>query len=282
MPGKPLAETTTRAAEQVTRLVGIMARLRGPDGCPWDKEQDHRSLRPYLVEEAYEVLEALEADPSGDGRELCEELGDLLFQVVFHAELARERGAWDLGDVAAAISEKLLYRHPHVFAGQAVGGAEEVAASWVKLKAAEKAKKKGRVVSVIDGVPRGAPGLLRAERVTEKASRIGFDWPDVAGVRAKVDEELGELDRAIASGDRAAIEHELGDVLFSLANLARHLAVPAEDALAAAIRRFERRFLWLEAQLHARGVEPGAAADAATLDALWIEAKALEQAGRLP
>ena len=140
----------------------------------------------------------------------------------------------------------------------------------------------GGVGGGIAGGPGGAPGLLRAERVTEKASRIGFDWPDVAGVRAKVDEELGELDRAIASGERAAIEHELGDVLFSLANLARHLAVPAEDALAAAIRRFERRFLWLEAQLHARGVEPGAAADAATLDALWIEAKALEQAGRLP
>ena len=157
-------------------------------------------------------------------RDHCEELGDLLFQVIFHAEIARENGAWDFADVAKAISDKIEYRHPHVFAGLEVENADEVSRNWVQLKAAEKAKKQGRRVSVIEGVPRHAPGLLRAERITEKASRIGFDWPDLAGVRAKVDEELRELDEALASGDARAIEHELGDVLFALANLARHVA----------------------------------------------------------
>lgn len=273
---RPLADTRRRAAEELARLVEMMARLRGPAGCPWDREQDHRSLRPYLVEEAYEVLDALEG---GSDRELCEELGDLLFQVVFHAELARERGEFDLGDVVRGIADKIEYRHPHVFAGGPARTPEEVSASWVRLKAREKAKKRGRRVSVIDGVPSGAPALLRAERITEKASRIGFDWPDLAGVRRKVDEELAELDRAIAAGDPEQIDHELGDVLFSLANLARHVRRPGEDALRGAIRRFERRFLWIEARLAERGHEPGTPAPLEELDALWEEAKGEERAG---
>jgi MazG family protein len=275
-PERPLADTRRRAAEELARLVEMMARLRGPGGCPWDREQDHRSLRPYLVEEAYEVLDALEA---GSSRALCEELGDLLFQVVFHAELSRETGAWDLGDVVRGIADKIEYRHPHVFGEGPARTAEEVSQTWVLLKAREKAKKQGRTVSVIDGVPSAAPALLRAERITEKASRIGFDWPDLAGVRAKVDEELRELDEALAAGDPERIDHELGDVLFSLANLARHAKRPAEDALRGAIRRFERRFRWIEDRLHERGHEPGTPAPLDQLDALWEAAKREEQAG---
>ena len=273
-----LEETRRRSAAEIERLVGIMARLRAPGGCPWDREQTFDSLKPYLIEEAYEVLDAMEG---AGGRDHCEELGDLLFQVIFHAEIAREDGAWDFADVAKAISDKIEYRHPHVFGGLEVEDAEEVARNWVRLKAKEKAKKAGRNVSVIDGVPLHAPGLLRAERITEKASRIGFDWPDVAGVRAKVDEELAELDEAIASGDPEAIEHELGDVLFALANLARHVRTPAEDALRLAVRRFEKRFLWLEQRLHEQGIAPGSAAPVEEMERLWEEAKALEKAGRL-
>lgn len=275
---KPLHETRSRAQAEIVRLVDIMARLRAPGGCPWDREQTFDSLKPYLIEEAYEVLDAMEGASS---RDHCEELGDLLFQVIFHAEIARENGDWDFADVAKAISDKIEYRHPHVFAGLEVENADEVSRNWVQLKAAEKAKKQGKRVSVIEGVPRHAPALLRGERVTEKASRIGFDWPDLAGVRAKVDEELQELDEALASGDPAAIEHELGDVLFALANLARHARAPAEDALRAAVGRFEKRFLWLEERLHERGIGVGEPAPMELMDQLWEQAKALEKAGRL-
>ncbi len=273
---RALDATTRHASAEISRLIEIMARLRAPDGCPWDREQDLVSLRPYLIEECYEVLEALE---SGDSREHCEELGDLLFQIVFQAELAREQGEWDLADVVQAIADKIESRHPHIFGGAAPAGddapatADEQTRSWARLKAVEKERKKGRRVSVLDGVPRAAPALLRAERTTEKASRIGFDWPDLAGVRAKVDEELAELDEALASGDRAAIEHELGDLLFTVANLARHLQTPAEDALRAAISRFETRFHFMEQALAARGLPTGAEAPVDELESLWKEAK---------
>jgi len=260
------------------RLEGIMARLRAEGGCPWDRAQDLSSLRPYLVEETYEVLD--EMDRVGEGgswKSLCEELGDLLFQIVFHAQLAREIGEFELADVAAAISEKITRRHPHVFGDMQVSGAEQVLQNWARLKAEERRKKTGSEGSVLDGVPTGAPALLRAERLTEKASRIGFDWPDVNGVRHKLDEELGELDRAIASKDRHAVEHELGDVLFSLANLARFLASPAEDALRAANRRFMTRFHAVERGLKAQGV-PFGEATLAQMDVLWEEAKAAEAA----
>jgi MazG family protein len=275
---KPLHETRMRAQAEVARLVDIMARLRAPGGCPWDREQTFDSLKPYLIEEAYEVLDAMEGASS---RDHCEELGDLLFQVIFHAEIARENGDWDFADVARAIGDKIEYRHPHVFAGLEVENADEVSRNWVQLKAAEKARKQGRKVSVIEGVPRHAPALLRGERITEKASRIGFDWPDLQGVRAKVDEELAELDEALASGDPAAIEHELGDVLFALANLARHTRTPAEDALRAAVGRFEKRFMWLEERLHDQGIGVGEPAPMALMDRLWEQAKALEKAGKL-
>jgi ATP diphosphatase len=274
--GARVEEDMGRSGEAVERLEEIMRTLRAEGGCPWDRAQDIRTLRPYLVEETYEVLD--EMDRVGEGgpwRALCEELGDLLFQIVFHAQLARELGEFTLSDVATAISDKIVSRHPHVFEGRTVGGAEEVLQNWARIKAEERRRKHGREGSVLDGVPSAAPALLRAERLTEKASRIGFDWPDLAGVRTKLSEELRELDAALASKDPRAIEHELGDVLFSLANLARFTATPAEDALRAANVRFTRRFHAVEEGLRARGV-PFGTATLAEMDALWEQAKAAE------
>src|SRR5262249_52998100 len=274
--GSRVEEDMGRTGEAAERLEEIMRNLRAEGGCPWDREQDIRTLRPYLVEETYEVLEEMDrVAEGGPWRPLCEELGDLLFQIVFHAQLANELGEFDLADVADAISDKIVSRHPHVFAETKVSGAEQVLHNWARLKAEERRRKHGKEGSVLDGVPSAAPALLRAERLTEKASRIGFDWPDLSGVRAKLAEELEELDQAIASKDARAIEHELGDVLFSLANLARFTATPAEDALRAANSRFTRRFHAVEEGLRARGV-PFGTATLEQMDALWQEAKAAE------
>ncbi len=264
--------SSPRAAEAIQRLLGIMERLRGPDGCPWDREQSLRSLRPYVLEETYEVLEAIDA---GDVREHCEELGDLLLQIVFQAQLRAEEGAFGFADVADAISDKLVSRHPHVFGDAQVSDAEEVLKQWAALKREEK-RARGGGESVLEGVPREMPALARADRLTEKASRIGFDWPDAGGARAKVDEELRELDEATAGGDRDAIEHELGDVLFALANLSRKLGVPPEEALRGTIARFVSRFGHVERELARRGV-PHAGASLAEMDALWDEAKGIER-----
>ncbi len=174
---------------ELERLVQIMARLRAEGGCPWDREQDLRSLRPYLIEEAYEVLDEMDrVGYGGPWQPLCEELGDLLFQIVFHAQLAAEKNEFGMADVARAISDKIESRHPHVFGDLKVEGSAQVLANWAELKAEEKKRKHGSEGSVLDGVPSGAPSLLRAERLTEKASRLGFDWPDLAGVRGKLDE----------------------------------------------------------------------------------------------
>jgi MazG family protein len=262
----------SRTTEAVERLLGIMERLRGPDGCPWDREQTLATLRPYVLEETYEVLEAIDA---GDPREHCEELGDLLLQIVFQAQLAREAGTFEFADVAEAISTKLVSRHPHVFGDSRVKDAEGVLRQWAALKREEK-KARGGGQSVLEGVPRELPALARADRLTEKASRIGFDWPDAAGARAQVGEELGELDRAIQAGERAEIEHELGDVLFALANLSRKLGLAPEEALRGAVGRFVTRFGHVEAELARRGV-PHGGATLAEMDALWDEAKAIER-----
>ncbi|GEJ56192.1 nucleoside triphosphate pyrophosphohydrolase [Anaeromyxobacter diazotrophicus] len=248
-----------------------MARLRAPGGCPWDREQTMASLRPYLLEETYEVLEAIDA---GDPREHREELGDLLLQIVFQSQLASEVGQFAFADVAEAISDKLVSRHPHVFGDAHVKDAEGVLKQWAALKREEKAAKgKGR--SALEGVPREMPALARADRLTEKASRIGFDWPDATGARAKVQEELRELDAAVASGDRASVEHELGDLLFATVNLARKLAVSPEEALRATIGRFISRFEHVERGLERAGV-PHGQATLEQMDELWNEAKALE------
>ncbi len=272
-----MVDKTTDAGAELERLVDIMRRLRAEGGCPWDRQQDVRSLRPYLLEEAFEVVDEMDrVAEGGPWRPLCEEHGDLLFQIVFHAQLAAELGEYTLADVARAISDKLTRRHPHVFGEAQVDGAEQVLANWAKLKAEERKRKTGSEGSVLDGVPTAAPALLRAERLTEKASRIGFDWPDLAGVRGKLAEELDELDEAIASGDRDAIEHELGDVLFSLANLARFVKAPAEDALRMAIRRFTTRFQHIEASLRAEGV-PFGEATLEHMERHWQAAKAKEK-----
>jgi tetrapyrrole methylase family protein/MazG family protein len=261
----------SRATDAIERLLGIMERLRGPDGCPWDREQTLRSLRPYVLEETYEVLEAIDA---GDAREHCEELGDLLLQIVFQSQLTKEQGQFEFADVADAISSKLVSRHPHVFGDVEVKDADEVLKQWAALKREEKLAK-GRGESVLEGVPREMPALARADRLTEKASRIGFDWPDAGGAREKVTEELGELDEAIAAGDRAAVEHELGDALFALANLSRKLGIPPEEALRGSVSRFVTRFSHIERELARRGV-PHGAASLEEMDALWNEAKVLE------
>jgi MazG family protein len=273
----------SRASQAVERLLAVMARLRGPDGCPWDREQTLSTLRPYVLEETYEVLEAID---SGDPAAHREELGDLLLQIVFQARIAEEEGRFDFAGVADAISEKLLSRHPHVFGADAtspdarpdpgasaVRDADGVLRQWAALKKKEN-EAKGRGKSVLEGVPRELPALARAERLTEKASRVGFDWPDVAGARAKVAEELAELDEAIAGGDRARIEDELGDLLFAVANVARKLGIPPEEALRGTLARFVARFEHVEAELARRGV-PHGEASLEQMDLLWEEAKGL-------
>jgi MazG family protein len=267
----------SRDSDAIERLLGIMSRLRGPGGCPWDREQTLQTLRPYVLEETYEVLEAIDA---GDPRAHAEELGDLLLQIVFQAQIAREEGRFDFADVAEAISNKLVSRHPHVFGDAQVKDAEGVLKQWAALKREEN-RRKGGGHSVLEGVPREMPALARADRLSEKASRIGFDWPDATGARAKVGEEIAELDEAIAGGDPATIEHEVGDALFALANLARKLGVPPEEALRGALARFVGRFAHVERELTRRGI-PHGEATLTQMDELWNEAKSLEPSGRGP
>jgi tetrapyrrole methylase family protein / MazG family protein len=262
---RPLPGKQTGA--EVGKLVGLMQRLLAPDGCPWDREQTLETLIPYLIEETYEVIDSLHQGSVDDHRE---ELGDLLLQIVFQAELRHRDGHFGIDDVARGIVTKLVRRHPHVFGDVKAENSEQALASWARLKAEEKAErgKKG----ALHGIPRSAPALIRAFRTGEKAAAVGFDWPDPAGVREKVNEELGELDRAIAAGDRAEIGRELGDTLFALVNLARKLGVDAEDCLSGTIRRFSQRFE------HMEGAAEGQSRRLADLSAdeqngLWENAK---------
>lgn len=256
-------------------LVAMVARLRGPDGCPWDRAQTLPTLRPYLLEESYEVLDAL-GEPGGPpSPALRGELGDLLFILVLIARVAEEEGAFSLEDAAAAVGAKMVRRHPHVFgpdAGAVEGGTNR---SWEQSKAAERAAT-GDASSALDGVPAALPALLAAHRQGEKAAAVGFDWKDPRGVFAKVREELAELEEAVlASGGAAdaAVHHEVGDLLLSVASVARHLAVPPEQALRAANTRFASRFREMERRAREAGTALGALDDAA-LDALWEQAKA--------
>jgi MazG family protein len=248
-------------------LVGLMQRLLAPTGCPWDREQTLESLLPYLVEETYEVVDALQ---SGDVRDHAEELGDLLLQIVFQAELRHTEGAFGIDDVVRGIVAKLVRRHPHVFGEVQAKTSEAVLVNWAKLKAVEKAKK-GRK-GALDGIPRSAPALVRAARAGEKAGAVGFDWPDAAGVREKVNEELAELDQACQVGDRGQMMHELGDALFALSNLARKLGLDAENALREATDRFARRVGHMEETLEAEGRTVASAA-MEELESLWQAAK---------
>lgn len=255
------------------RLVSIMATLRSPNGCPWDKEQTPQTLKPYLVEETYEVLDALEAE---DWAELKEELGDLLLQIVFHAQLMTEAGEFTIDDVAQAIADKMTRRHPHVFSDLKVESAAEVSQNWAKIKAQEKrAKKRERGAadqSVLAGVPTGAPALIRAQRLGEKATRVGFDWPSASAVFEKVTEEYQELAAALATTNTEHQEHELGDLLFALTSLARHLDLDAESALRKASSRFSTRFRYIEERL-AHDREDIHHTSLTRLEELWQEAK---------
>jgi len=226
-----------RVRDNMAEIAGIMERLRAPGGCPWDREQDLVSLKPYLIEEAYEVLDAIE---SGDPKEHCEELGDLLMQVVFQSQVQMEAGTFDLADVAKAISDKLIRRHPHVFADATVKDSTEVLENWEALKKKEKA---GR--TALSGVPRALPGLVRALRVGEKAGRSGFDFADATQALTKVDEELREVREAQTVKEK---RHEIGDLLFSVVNVARMENIDPEEALREAIDRFSTRFSFVEKQ----------------------------------
>ena len=251
------------------RLLAVMARLRDPlHGCPWDREQDWTSIVPHTIEEGYEVAEAVRG---GDPGAVRDELGDLLFQVVFQARIAEERGLFGFDDVANAIADKLERRHPHVFGGETIADSAEQSRAWELHKAAERSAR-GEGNGVLDGVTLGLPALTRAAKLGGRAAKVGFDWSDAAGVRTKVDEELGEFDAAVASGDRTHAREELGDLLFSLAQLARHLDVDPEGALRDANAKFERRFRAMERA--AEGDQrPFERRSMEELEAMWVAAK---------
>jgi MazG family protein len=251
----------TQRGERLPELVSIMQRLLAPDGCPWDREQTLDSLRPYVIEEAHEVVDAIDRK---DLAHLREELGDLLLQIVFQSQIQDQFG---IDDVIGAICDKMVRRHPHVFGDEHAADAQAVLARWESLKAEEKA---GR--GVLDGVPVAMPALLRAQRVSEKAAHLGLDWPDAAGPRKKLDEEVGELDEALAAGDAQAAASELGDVLFSVVSIARKHGIDAEAALRGTIDRFSARVREVEKTSQARKLDP-AKLSAEDLDALWVEAK---------
>ena len=254
----------------IERLLEIIIRLRDPvTGCPWDRQQDFRSIAPHTLEEAYEVADAIER---GDLPALRDELGDLLFQVAFHSRLASEQGAFGFDDVVDAICDKLKRRHPHVLGGVPVADAAEQTRVWESLKAEE--RNTLGLGNGLGGVPKALPALTRARKLGRRAADAGFDWTDADGPRAKIDEELAELDRVIDQGRNAArMEAELGDLMFSVVNMARHLDIDPEQALRQANERFERRYAHLERALAARGIDPRAAGPE-QLDQLWIAAKA--------
>ena len=266
-----MTRPTGPADDRMAALLEIMARLRDPDGgCPWDLAQDFASVAPYTIEEAYEVLDAIE---QGEPAALCDELGDLLFQVVFHARMAEERGWFGFPDVVVAISDKLVRRHPHVFGDVQVADAGQQTLAWEAHKAAEREARGGAVrTGALDGVPLALPALSRAAKLQRRVARLGLDWPDWRGVLDKVREELAEIEAEVARGGEG-LEGEIGDLLFACVNLARHLDVDAEAALRGANRKFERRVAWLEARLAEQGRRLQDA-DAGELNALWEAAKA--------
>jgi len=257
-----------RSADAIRSLVKLVARLRGPGGCPWDAEQTDDTIKIYLLEEAYEVLDALEGVSP---REVCSELGDLLFQILFLAQLASERGEFDFNEVVEGITEKMTRRHPHVFGDTKVDGAEDVASNWVKIKRKETGRPKSTSF-LLQSVPSDLPALLRAHRLSERASKVGFDWADREEIWAKVQEEFEELESAIHHGDQEGIVEEMGDLLFSLTNLARHSGVNAENILRKGNQKFLERFEKMEARL----ADSGTGLEEATLDQMnraWEDVK---------
>lgn len=257
------------AGQRFVELLSVMARLRGAGGCPWDREQTRESLRPFLIEEAYEVLEALDTD---DPDRIREELGDLLFQVVFHAEIAQERAEFSMGDVLRALLAKMVRRHPHVFGDQTVETATEALAQWEAIKQAEGGARR----SALHGIPRSLPGLLRAQRIQHRASRVGFDWQDPVAALDKVREEVDEVRVALRSGSRAAVRDELGDLLFAVVNVARLADQDPEAALQGTIERFQTRFQRMEDVADASGRELRSLT-LEEMERLWLEAKSQER-----
>lgn len=259
----------------IQQLLDIMARLRHPsEGCPWDREQDFASVAPYTIEEAYEVVDAIERGQMDD---LREELGDLLLQVVFHARMAQEAGHFDFSDVVQAICDKMIRRHPHVFGQASVRDAAAQTEAWEQQKHAERAAAGNTDHSALAGVARGLPELLRALKLTRRAARVGYDWPDPAPVLAKLQEEIGEFTEAVAAGEpQQRLEDEFGDMLFVLVNLGRHYQIDPQAALRRANRKFERRFRGMEALAAQRQTEL-AALDLTAQEALWNEVKRLER-----
>lgn len=253
-----------------TMLVEIMHKLRGKDGCPWDAEQTHKSLKRYLLEETYEVLEAIDSD---NHKLLQEELGDLLLQPLFHATIAAENRDFTIDDVLDGITQKLIRRHPHVFGDQMIADSAAQTINWEKIKQKEKAVERR---SAIAGIPPQLPALLKALKITEKAARVGFDWENHEQVKEKVEEELVELQEAIATGNKQRIGEELGDLLFALVNLGRFFTIDAEDVLRVTINRFESRFNYIEESLASQGKNPQGST-LAEMELLWQEAKKLEQ-----
>jgi len=262
-------------SRDIRRLIELMAALRTPGtGCTWDLQQSFETIAPYTIEEAYEVADAITRH---DLPGLADELGDLLLQVVFHARMAEERGAFDFGDVVYAITSKLIRRHPHVFGDAGKLSPEEVKGLWQKIKDEERSKKSGEGgESVLDGVALALPALDRAEKLTRRAATVGFDWPSVKETRAKVEEELRET--VNAENDPKAAAEEIGDLLFAVVNYARKLGIDPESALRATNEKFQRRFRMIEAALCARGKTPEQS-NLAEMDALWNEAKAAERKG---
>jgi MazG family protein len=251
------------------RFADIIATLRGPQGCPWDLKQTHESLRPYLLEESYELIDAID---SGKDEAIAEELGDVLLQVVLHAQIAYDRGAFDLARVIELVSDKMVRRHPHVFAGGTAEDAEAVLKAWKELKRAE-----GR--GLLEGVPRSAPAVQRAQQIATRAGSVGFDWPSANEVIAKIKEETAEVEEAMASGSQDAMEDELGDLMFAVVNLGRKLGLDAEAALRRTNAKFERRFGGVLSRLADRGLLPEQS-DLVEMDALWEEVKREERGPR--
>ncbi|WP_000585171.1 nucleoside triphosphate pyrophosphohydrolase, partial [Leptospira interrogans] len=266
---------TKSIVEEITKLQEVTAILRGENGCPWDKEQDHQTLVPYLIEESQEVIEAI---LKKDDDLLKEELGDLLFQVVFHARLAEERRSFDLGDIAKRVSDKLIFRHPHVFKPEelTLSTSQEVLENWEKIK--DKEKKNSKDSSIFSNIPENFSSLLKAEKYQKKAAKVGFDWNDISDVQKKVKEEmeefLTELNRS--KDNQVRIEEEFGDLLFSLVNFGRHLGISSESALTKANAKFKKRFQYIEKVLQERGKNPNTS-DLKEMDRLWNEAKELEK-----
>ena len=265
MPGK----TPSDSCDGLVRLQRVVHDLRSPGGCPWDMEQTHLSLMSNLIEEAYEVVEAAQ---SGDMDHFCEELGDLLLQVVFHGELGSETGAFDLDKIAHGIAEKLIRRHPHVYGDSGAADTAAVLKQWDEIKKEEKG---GKPQAFLAGVSKALPGLSRAAKLQKKAAKVGFDWPDVGGVLEKLREECGELEEAVASGDAAHTAEELGDVLFSAVNAARKLGLDPEVLMTAANTKFESRFTLMENKLAAEGLTLEAAS-LEVMEAAWRAAKTKE------